>query len=296
MLSASLKWLQRQHLFATTASRTDIQWCAQACPERGPNMQLLRRASSDKSSSPPESPPPSHKKPTYEEQMKKLKSIPCYTKYRHSLLIMEKEDPQQFQDLLHKITEEPAVAMTDNRNNDDLEGLDAIMDVSKLRLLSCQQIADLWIRHYAKKEAICAVLPASTYAAIKSLLQKYPLFLYPLPKKSGYEMFFGYWQEEEIHFIALNDWKTLKNFSPKQLTIKHYCELAEEKDIVLMSGQVLDQNLSVRDAQVLGYLVQHFYISHPQLVEEFNRYPDNRDQQKIINKLDVSQLLKSKDY
>merc|ERR1712096_408930 len=81
----------------------------------------------------------------------------------------------------------------------------------------------------------------------------------------------------------------LQEFAPDQLTITHYTELQEEKEIVLMSGMVDGKdNVSMIDAQMLCYLVQHYCVNHPNLMREFNRDPKNFCHDKIIDALDVS--------
>ena len=60
-----------------------------------------------------------------------------------------------------------------------------------------------------------------------------------------------------------------------------------------MSGMVLDEALSVVDAQLLAYQVQYFTKKHPDLIKKFNNSPQTFDVNEIIDTLDSSLLSKA---
>lgn len=244
--------------------------------------------------------------------MDRLKSNPYFVKYEKKLLTMEREDPKKFKAILDKLTneteqkaEEPASAeewsvkrkMQAKEQKEATEvdkkrtGLDAIVNVEKLRKLSKEDISDLWVKYYADKDAVCATIPPQSYMAIRTILERFPYFLYPIPRNDGFEMFFAQYADDCIHFTALHQWQRLKEFAPVQLRLTHYREFEEDKDLVLMSGMIADEGLSVSDAQMLSYLVQYFALSHSHLLREFNENPGKMDHQRIISALDASQML-----
>ena len=60
-----------------------------------------------------------------------------------------------------------------------------------------------------------------------------------------------------------------------------------------MSGLVFDEGISVTDAQLLSYLVQHFYMEHPELIKDFNLSPNTFNYDDVINAVDKTLLMKA---
>jgi len=262
-----------------------------------------------------------HNKPaeeTVEEQMEKLKNNPYYAKYAAKIEGLQKKDPTQFRELLAKLVKKSDTASlklddlskkeTDNETKPNVAaesqkeikevvkqekrtGLDAIVKLDLLKNLSPEDIKELWVSYYADKDAVCAVIPAESYMVIKSVCEMFPLFVYPIPRDDGFEMFVGQFADDNLHFTSLHNYQKLQEFAPDQLTIHHYTELQQDKDIVLMSSMVNDNSLTVSDAQMLCYLVQHYCVNHPNLMKDFNQNPGNFSIQKVIDALDVSDLL-----
>ena len=255
---------------------------------------------------------------TIAEQLERLKSNPYYSKYSEKLTALEHKDPKQFRALVAKLAgqvEEKETAESSKKEENNVEavaksygtsktkidlenpqkrhGLDSIVKLDLLRYLSADDIKKLWVQYYSNKDAVSAVIPAKNYTMIKSICTAFPVFIYPVPREDGYEMFVGQFENDVFHFTSLHNYQKLQEFAPDQLTITHYTELQEEKEIVLMSGMVDGKdNVSMIDAQMLCYLVQHYCVNHPNLMREFNRDPKNFCHDKIIDALDVSDLLK----
>lgn len=72
-------------------------------------------------------------------------------------------------------------------------------------------------------------------------------FLFPLPRKQGYEFVVVQFEGKEAHFTTLINYQAYKENAPECLTLIHYTELAKEKGIVLMVGEY-DTNVMVRVA------------------------------------------------
>ena len=60
-----------------------------------------------------------------------------------------------------------------------------------------------------------------------------------------------------------------------------------------MSGYVSGDTLSVTDAQLLSYLVQHFYMEHEILIQQFNQSPNTFKFEDVINAMDKTLLMKA---
>ena len=63
--------------------------------------------------------------------------------------------------------------------------------------------------------------------------------------------------------------------------------------VILMSGHVLGEELSVTDAQLLSYLVQHFYVEHVDLIKRFNQSPNTFNFENVIVAMDKTLLMKA---
>lgn len=78
-------------------------------------------------------------------------------------------------------------------------------------------------------------------------------FLFPLPRKEGYEFIVVQFEGKEAHFTTLINYQAFTENAPECLSLVHYTELAEEKGIVLMVGEY-DTNILVRKmGQVFTY-------------------------------------------
>ena len=127
-----------------------------------------------------------------------------------------------------------------------------------------EEIATIWTQHFASKDAVCAIIPYETFKKMKelydihktvSLLFVYFMysfqllfhiwqFLFPLPRKEGYEFVVVQFSGNEAHFTSLINFQAYHENAPECLTLVHYLDLAESKDIVLMVGH-FDKNMLV---------------------------------------------------
>ena len=118
--------------------------------------------------------------------------------------------------------------------------MDLVKDKSK------EEIADIWRQYHADKDCVSAVIPAEMYARMKERFQKYKTFLFPLPRKQGYEFIVVQFEGNEAHFATLINYQAYGANAPECLTLVHYPELADEKGIVLMVGEY-DTNMLVSE-------------------------------------------------
>jgi ATP synthase F1 complex assembly factor 1 len=69
-------------------------------------------------------------------------------------------------------------------------------------------------------------------------------FLFPLPRKQGYEFVVVQFDGNEAHLTTLINYQAYTVNAPECLTIVHYPDLAKDKGIVLMVGE-FDKNILV---------------------------------------------------
>ncbi|RAK99349.1 ATP11 family protein [Aspergillus ibericus CBS 121593] len=174
-----------------------------------------------------------------------------------------------------------------------IKPLDSFIDVEKVRGLPPKEIEAIWrLRHAGNSHSICAVIPVETYQRIAAAARQNPQFILPLPRtqaegedsaesNSGADIHFLQWafhppasapsttaspgslanaHTSTIIFTPLAAYKLHGAFAQPHTTITHHLDLADEKGLVLMHGQVMpDSGVSITEASWLVSCVQRFY-------------------------------------
>ncbi|KAF9977642.1 ATP synthase mitochondrial F1 complex assembly factor 1 [Actinomortierella ambigua] len=185
---------------------------------------------------------------------------------------------------------EPTQSLHSNAASSSSEsGLDKIMKLELLQDLPADEITKIWVqRHLNMDDTISAVIPGDTYKKMLERSKKYPLFLLPLKHEQGVEFYLMQFNFHQIMFTSLLEYKTHAENARPYLTLTHYPELIESKNIVLMKGSVSDNPriLSVDQAQVLVFGMQQYYVSDDaeklKMLETFHKEPAQFDHQKLI--------------
>ncbi|KAL2861029.1 ATP11 family protein [Aspergillus lucknowensis] len=173
-----------------------------------------------------------------------------------------------------------------------IKPLSSYLDVEKIRDLPPKEIEALWrLRHASNSHSICAVIPLETYQRIVSAARQNPQFILPLPRmesesqaqtpdtgsdaaNTGADIHFLQWafhppasapsavnsHISTIIFTQLASYKLHGAYAQPHTTITHHLDLADEKGLVLMHGQVMpDSGVSTAEATWLASCVQRFY-------------------------------------
>ncbi|XP_022105487.1 ATP synthase mitochondrial F1 complex assembly factor 1-like isoform X1 [Acanthaster planci] len=172
-------------------------------------------------------------------------------------------------------------------------GLDSIMKIDMIQDLPREEIEKIWTQYHMKKDCISAAIPGTTYEKIYQTAQENPLFLYPLPRKAGYEFYFAQFDNSDsFYFTSLINYQAYQENSPILLSMKHFTELQKEKGIVLMRGEMDTDLLSVQDAQFLANQLQLYYATDNsdrlKLLRTFNHHQDEFKHMDVITMLERS--------
>lgn len=130
-----------------------------------------------------------------------------------------------------------------------------------------KEIESIWrLRHVNDPQSLCATIPLEIYQAMEATAKKHPHFILPLPREGqGAEIHFLQWtfpaeNTVTILFTHLAEYKLRGEFSEPHTTITHHLELAKDKELVLLQGQVVDgKGVSVDEAKWLVMCLQKFY-------------------------------------
>ena len=176
----------------------------------------------------------------------------------------------------------------------EVKSLNEIMKVELLEPLDARTIGLLWNQHFSGKPGLSASLSMGFYSTLKVFSKKYPFFILPLPRESGYEFYFLQFSGDQVYFTSLLEYQTHGSFAKPLLILTHYTELGESKDLVLLRGELGDPSndsiLSPAHAQNLVYQLQLFYVTggpeKQALVESFHRNPAVFDYKCLIEGLE----------
>jgi len=148
-----------------------------------------------------------------------------------------------------------------------IKTLSAYLDLEKTRALPQKELEAIWrLRHVNDAQSLCAVIPIEVYKTLEATAKKHPHFILPLPKEGqGAEIHFLQWtfpaeNTVTVLFTHLAEFKLRVEFSQPHTTITHHLELAEDKGVVLLQGQVVEgRGVSVDEAKWLVMCLQKFY-------------------------------------
>ncbi|KAJ1960956.1 hypothetical protein GGI12_003517 [Dipsacomyces acuminosporus] len=169
-----------------------------------------------------------------------------------------------------------------------VKALDEIMKIDMLGTKSSEEIGEIWNQYHSTKDMISAAIPASTYRQLLRTASKNPLFIIPLPRDEGVEFFFLQFDYHQVHFTSLIEYKTNTVNARPYLTLTHYTDLIDDKEVVLMRGELEGERrtLDVQNAQYLALQMQQFYVTGgPEkraLLEKFNQQPEKFSYEELI--------------
>lgn len=174
--------------------------------------------------------------------------------------------------------------------------LSSYLDIPKVLALPQKEIEALWrLRHVEDSQSLCAAIPLPTYRTIENTAKKHPHFILPLPREGqGAEIHFLQWtfpaeNTVTVLFTHLAEYKLRGEFSQPHTTITHHLELADEKELVLLHGQVVEgRGVSVDEAKWLVMCLQKFYgfggekSERRRLLELFGKGDENFSLEELV--------------
>ncbi|KAI8337636.1 ATP11 protein-domain-containing protein [Chlamydoabsidia padenii] len=168
--------------------------------------------------------------------------------------------------------------------------LDDFVKLDLLEKESPERIAQLWHTYHSTKEnVINAVIPAHIFQTLQERGERYPMFIFPLPRPNGLEFYLLQFHQTQCYFTSLAEYKLRQDQARPFLSLTHYDELQHSKQIVLMHGHIHQPNIvTSQDAQFLAFCVQRFYGDTDlfRLVQQFHEHPQDFDHHLLIATMD----------
>jgi ATP synthase F1 complex assembly factor 1 len=155
------------------------------------------------------------------------------------------------------------------------------------------RIRQLWIDYHTKKAScVSAVAPADTYALLHRRLTESPLFVLPLPREAGFVsvLLQADAHQDAVIFTDLESYRQAadKGAVPAALHLRYYTELAKQKHIVLVRGELDPTRLTATEAQTLVNQLQVYYLAdakYETYVKRFNHDPAHFDYNAVLEDL-----------
>ncbi|KAK4881998.1 hypothetical protein RN001_005317 [Aquatica leii] len=210
-----------------------------------------------------------------EKATEQLKTNPYYEKYATKIATLQQTSPEEFlsrieanekvkspkqsSDLTGQYSSllEPKKQIADIIATD--ETLNKIMKIELIQDKTAEEISTIWNDYHKNKDFICATIPPSVFDVMNKNSQKYPTFLFPIPRSQGYEFIICQFFCNTVHFTPLLNYQVHKENAPECLTIVHYMEFKDSKGIVLMRGEFNKNVINVQEAQCLANQLQLYY-------------------------------------
>lgn len=168
--------------------------------------------------------------------------------------------------------------------------LDEILKLKLIAEETSEKIGEIWNSYHSTRKALSACLTADFYKQLHAKGKQYPMFVLPLAREEGYEMFLLQFQGHQIYFTPLAEYQLNQENSRPLFELTFYTDLAEDKKIVLMLGEGIEKGpLGLKDAQHLVYQLQIFYVTGNEAqkdqVKKFWSDPSNFNYTQLIESL-----------
>ncbi|RZC34635.1 ATP11 domain containing protein [Asbolus verrucosus] len=242
------------------------------------------------------------------EALDQLEKNAYYKKYADKIAKLQQTSPVEFVSRVdqlekNKIPKKKPEQITDGKYSqllkpkkplDNVETtetpLDKIMKIDLIQDKDTKDIKEIWHQYHIQKNCIAAVIPVEDFEELNAKGREFPTFLFPLPRSQGYEFIMSQFEKNCVHFTPLLYYQVHKENAPECLTITHFTELKDSKNIVLMRGEYDKNIIDFKEAQCLANQLQLYYVrpnaEKLNLLEVFTRRPDEFKHMDLIKQIE----------
>lgn len=250
-----------------------------------------------------------------EKALEDLKTNPYFEKYAKKIAKLQETSPEEFLSRVdekerklkterEKIAKErkfqqaskakPDLGRVENLINKKESRLNDIMKLELIEDKNRDEIIKIWHEYHRQKDCISGAMSAKQFEKLFERGKNFPTFLLPLPRSEGYEFIMTQFYASEIHMTPLLWYQVHKENAPECLSMTHYTDLSETKDLVLMRGEFDTNSINVQEAQCLANELQLYYATdNPErllLLEKFTKKPDEFKHMDLIANLETISL------
>ena len=163
--------------------------------------------------------------------------------------------------------------------------LDEVVKLDALVHETPERINEIWKEYHATKEDVVgASWSSSEYSSFQELGKRAGMFVFPVTRDDGNFVMLSQIQEKHCILTMLDEYKLDPVNAQPWLALTFYDDLVEEKDLVLVRGDVLIPQLTLEEGKRLSGNVRHFYLNEPMEVDHFNNAPSEFDIEKHLGR------------
>ncbi|XP_055852156.1 ATP synthase mitochondrial F1 complex assembly factor 1 [Episyrphus balteatus] len=235
---------------------------------------------------------------------------PYFEKYAAKIAALQKTSPDEFVERMEKVvTIKEAKKKKENRDYSELLNPKKpvkevtgeiphkkLSDIMKLELVedkSADELKQIWYEYHKTKDVIAATLTIEQFDTLMTRAKQHPIFILPLPRSEGFEIFLLQFSANTVHFTPLLAYQIHNENAPECLNIVHYTEV-KDKGVILMRGEYDSKVLTGQEAQCLANELQMFYCMNDpaklKVLETFTKQPDSFKHMDLIKQVEEIQL------
>lgn len=224
---------------------------------------------------------------------------PYFEKYIRKIQELQFTNPELYQQRLKDLEEklkpkvEPPPKEVPKKETKPLQrksvsklSLNDIVKLDLLRERTPEEIEKIWMQYHSIKDCVYGVIKENDYDEVMAKSKLCPFFVYPVPRRDGYEFIYQQFSGNEVYYTPLSLLQRHKENAPPCLTLQHFTELKDEKGVVLMSGDYDDSYLDKTTALNLVRQLTMYYgqiaAERFTLVRLFNHIPEKFDINDLI--------------
>jgi ATP synthase F1 complex assembly factor 1 len=140
-------------------------------------------------------------------------------------------------------------------------------------------IEQIWNEfHKHTIDIVSYVIPFDKYKLFQERVKECPMFVLPVFKNIGFVNMVVQAQQDHVLFTSMREYKEKGAMASPYLSLSHFTDIARQKGIVLMRGEVNTGEINKGEGSELVKFLYEFYLRddlYRQFVEVFNKQPSS---------------------
>lgn len=167
------------------------------------------------------------------------------------------------------------------------KSLDQIVKMNLLEKQTAEDIKVIWYKyHAATNDVLAHTLTTEQYRLLEVRGRACPMFVLPIFRNIGFQNMVLQFQNDHVLYSSLREFQKIGEFATPYLTLTHYQEFSQSKNIVLMRGEVNTKEIDKQQAKETVEIMYRFYLDDVlfrDFVEPFNKTPHLFSFQNLMN-------------
>ena len=149
--------------------------------------------------------------------------------------------------------------------------LDEVVKIDLLETETPARVREIWDEyHLTKEDVVGQAWTRDEYGAFTEAAREAPMFVFPVRRDEGEFVMLSQVQEKHCILTFLDEYKLDPLGAAPWMSVTFYDDLAEDKELVLVRGDVSVPKLTRPEGLHLIQLLKAFYLEQPDMVDCFN--------------------------